>query len=95
MTRQGSAQNRKRPGRSRAAFLLHGVDDGARTRDPRHHKPVLYQLSYAHHESLSTKVKATTGFYSRRGAQFATTAAEAAWACSEVGPGSATKATPR
>ena len=27
-----------------------GVKDGARTRDIRHHKPALYQLSYRHHE---------------------------------------------
>ncbi len=26
-----------------------GVDDGTRTHDDRHHKPGLYQLSYAHH----------------------------------------------
>ena len=26
-----------------------GVSDGARTRDPRDHNPVLYQLSYGHH----------------------------------------------
>ncbi len=26
-----------------------GVDDGTRTRDDRHHKPGLYQLSYIHH----------------------------------------------
>jgi hypothetical protein len=26
-----------------------GVNDGTRTRDIRHHKPALYQLSYAHH----------------------------------------------
>jgi hypothetical protein len=29
-----------------------GVDDGARTRDGRNHNPGLYQLSYAHHNSL-------------------------------------------
>jgi hypothetical protein len=26
-----------------------GVADGTRTRDRRHHKPELYQLSYCHH----------------------------------------------
>ncbi len=29
---------------------LCGVSDGARTRDNRDHNPVLYQLSYTHHE---------------------------------------------
>ena len=38
----------KGPGEN-AGALLHGVSDGTRTRDHRHHKPVLYQLSYAHH----------------------------------------------
>ena len=28
---------------------IDGVSDGARTRDPRDHNPVLCQLSYAHH----------------------------------------------
>ena len=32
-----------------AELLLHRVSDGTRTRDSRHHKPGLYQLSYAHH----------------------------------------------
>ena len=27
----------------------YGVSDGARTRDIRRHKPMLYQLSYTHH----------------------------------------------
>ena len=29
----------------------YGVSDGARTRDNRDHNPVLYQLSYTHHEA--------------------------------------------
>ena len=29
-----------------------GVSDGDRTHDHRSHNPVLYQLSYAHHENL-------------------------------------------
>src|SRR5450432_1445888 len=33
--------------------LVRGVSDGARTRDPRDHNPVLCQLSYAHHGSVS------------------------------------------
>ena len=32
-----------------------GVDDGIRTRDHRHHKPGLYQLSYIHHIALIPK----------------------------------------
>jgi hypothetical protein len=32
-----------------AKMGIDGVSDGARTRDPRDHNPVLYQLSYAHH----------------------------------------------
>ena len=28
------------------------MDDGTRTHDDRHHKPGLYQLSYAHHGIL-------------------------------------------
>lgn len=35
----------KRPGRQQQL----GVIDGIRTRDPRDHNPVLYQLSYDHH----------------------------------------------
>ena len=41
--------------RCRSSAHLHtmpkknGVDDGTRTHDDRHHKPGLYQLSYAHH----------------------------------------------
>ena len=30
-----------------------GVNDGARTRDNRNHNPVLYQLSYNHHNDYS------------------------------------------
>ena len=33
--------------------VKYGVDDGVRTHDRRHHKPELYQLSYAHHKSVS------------------------------------------
>ena len=33
-----------------AELNVHGVSDGIRTRDIRHHKPALCQLSYAHHE---------------------------------------------
>lgn len=34
---------------SKAGGKVAGVDDGTRTRDRRHHKPELYQLSYVHH----------------------------------------------
>lgn len=30
-----------------------GVSNGTRTRDIRHHKPALYQLSYTHHVPTS------------------------------------------
>ncbi len=33
--------------------LKNGVDDGARTRDPRDHNPMLCQLSYIHHQLLT------------------------------------------
>jgi hypothetical protein len=35
--------------RAVCAYDVHGVIDGTRTRDPRDHNPVLYQLSYDHH----------------------------------------------
>lgn len=31
-----------------------GVSNGARTRDIRHHKATLYQLSYTHHGALTS-----------------------------------------
>ena len=34
---------------SNQTLKKNGVDDGTRTHDDRHHKPGLYQLSYAHH----------------------------------------------
>ena len=33
--------------------LISGVTNGARTRDTRIHKPVLYQLNYDHHVFIS------------------------------------------
>src|SRR5690554_5310131 len=36
-----------------------GVNDGARTRDIRLHKPALYQLSYAHHVSVLQRGRKT------------------------------------
>jgi len=38
-----------------------GVSDGTRTRDHRHHKPVLYQLSYAHHACRTFRRSALRG----------------------------------
>ena len=40
-----------RPGALTWTFV--GVIDGTRTRDPRDHNPVLYQLSYDHHLHLA------------------------------------------
>ena len=63
------------------------MDDGTRTRDFRHHKPALYRLSYAHHALLLPP--------SDRKSSVQTVAAEtvpaAAFASSEVGPGSGAK----
>ena len=67
------------------------MDDGARTRDFRHHKPALYQLSYAHH---AARVPAgppevyRVGQPSTDAANAALTCVAAAWASSDVGPGS-------
>ena len=41
-----------------ALVILHGVSDGTRTRGHRHHKPVLYQLSYAHHAAHRSALRA-------------------------------------
>jgi hypothetical protein len=35
-----------------AAHYRHGVSNGVRTRNHRHHKPALFQLSYTHHVEL-------------------------------------------
>ena len=40
-------RQKKKP-RKNGAYQ-YGVSDGARTRDIRRHKPMLYQLSYTHH----------------------------------------------
>src|SRR5690606_26972693 len=68
-----------------------GAIDGTRTRDIRHHKPALYQLSYDRHTLLTQLAR----FYGIRGAHFATTSSAAVWASSLVGPGSPTNATRR
>ena len=39
------------PGISRGLSFTTGVSNGTRTRDIRHHKAALYQLSYTHHEA--------------------------------------------
>ena len=76
------------------------MDDGTRTRDIRHHKPALYQLSYAHHGRRNGSGSLAQRRASRPGprgqadvgeANASTTWAAAACACSEVGPGSGTK----
>ena len=59
------------------------MNDGARTRDFRHHKPALYQLSYAHHASGGPDVEESSGQTAA-----ATAASAAAFASSDVGPGS-------
>src|SRR6478735_7529409 len=48
-TAVGRAERRVRPPTRGRGPDEHGVSDGTRTRDHRHHKPELYQLSYAHH----------------------------------------------
>ena len=76
------------------------MDDGTRTRDIRHHKPALYQLSYAHHGrrngsgSLAQRRPSPPGPRGQDVSEEAnawTTSAAAACACSEVGPGTGTK----
>src|SRR5262245_14303227 len=37
-----------------------GVDDGVRTHDPRDHNPMLCQLSYIHHPTLTEALKRGT-----------------------------------
>ena len=71
-----------------------GVNDGARTRDFRHHKPALYQLSYAHHapEREAPSVHECSGRTAGGQTPAATAAsAAAAFASSEVGPGRGAK----
>ena len=76
------------------------MDDGTRTRDFRHHKPALYQLSYAHHGRRNGSGSLAQRHTPRPGSRgqavgeevnASTTSAAAACACSEVGPGSGTK----
>ena len=44
-----AAHTAKAPNGFVRGLHLDGVSDGARTRDPRDHNAMLYQLSYAHH----------------------------------------------
>ena len=71
------------------------MNDGARTRDIRLHKPALYQLSYAHHVLTTfSRAQRDQVYYNQR-ANFSTTSVEVEIACSDVGPGSATNAARR
>lgn len=67
------------------------MNDGARTRDFRHHKPALYQLSYAHHASdvsIGPPEAYPSGGPAAHEAKSAVTFVAAACASSDVGPGS-------
>ena len=66
------------------------MNDGARTRDIRLHKPALYQLSYAHH--VPSKPGNESPSYYSRATKFSTTDAEMIWTSLVVGPGPATNA---
>lgn len=55
-----------------------GVNDGARTRDIRLHKPALYQLSYAHHVlSTFSRAQRDQVYYNQR-ENFSTTSVDVA-----------------
>jgi hypothetical protein len=55
----GRLRTPKTPARSSGGPVLtcafSGVSDGIRTRDTRDHNPVLYQLSYTHHDHTGEK----------------------------------------
>jgi hypothetical protein len=68
-----------------------GVSDGARTRDNRDHNPVLYQLSYTHHEARASIAERWREAQPVSGRS----AVAAAAASSEVGPGCGTKTVER
>ncbi len=80
-----------------------GVSDGTRTRDHRHHKPGLYQLSYAHRDLRAAPAARGPGGVYRLSARGRTTpvvyrvatSIAALSTCSLVGPGAATKAVAR
>jgi hypothetical protein len=76
------------------------VTDGTRTRDPRDHNPVLYQLSYDHHAHLAVPHNHSgvpPGFVervtpAREGDPYSlVNSAAIALAASTSGPGSGTK----
>ena len=80
-----------------------GVSDGTRTRDHRHHKPGLYQLSYAHHDLRTAPAARGPGGVYRLSAGGETTfppyrdatSVATVSTCSAVGPGTGTNAVPR
>lgn len=47
-------------------FGNNGANDGDRTRDPRYHKPLLYQLSYDRHIVLFWPSQVSALFYKKR-----------------------------
>jgi hypothetical protein len=70
------------------------VNDGTRTRDIRHHKPALYQLSYAHHApdvAIGPPEVYPVERSSSHPANAVVTSVAAACASSEDGPGSGAK----
>lgn len=79
------------------------MSDGTRTRDHRHHKPGLYQLSYAHHDlRTAPAARGPGGVYRLSGGGMTTvpayraeTSVAAVSTCSPVGPGAATNAVAR
>ena len=56
--RSGEARTRYE-GPQRNFLGAGGVSDGTRTRDSRHHKPGLYQLSYAHQARVARPRRAS------------------------------------
>ena len=78
------------------------VANGTRTRDPRDHNPVLYQLSYDHHSAggggtphrlrrtiIATDLTGPSSGFRRVGVAYNSEAM--AFACSTSGPGRGTK----
>ena len=100
----GNPRDDEGPRHSTRAFV-HGVSNGARTRDLLDHNQALYQLSYTHHvcppdlrgnHSIVVHAGGCPGHYSAvglasRGAQASTTSAATARTSSVEGPGSAMK----
>ena len=77
-------------------FRIDGVSDGARTRDPRDHNPVLYQLSYTHHAAGAAGSKCSGGqLDAGPGGRGANALSAAARAASVAGPGAGTNTASR